>query len=373
LHKIKMKTLVLVILFCLFSTTAHAGGFASTSGLSASAAGVANAVVAGADDVSAATYNPSGIAWQDGIRVMAGINLIYRNSSVKVPGGVASNLGGSSNLSHLYAAWMPRESDLGVSLAYNRPFQAENDWTGAFGTTGKTYLKMDRLSLDAIYRLSSSMAFAVGGDWYLASATMTQPGQSFSGTGKTSFGGHASMKWKPAPMWSLGATARIGANVKINSGTQSLKVKLPDEFVIGAAYDVADAVRLELDANWSRWSKLKDLNVMNNTTVVQANTLDMKDTLSLMFGATWFWRENSQFRFGYAYEQGANSSTGFHPAVTDQTGHKVALGAGGDLFGFHADLAYHYTFYPKKSANGTYAGTYRDRRHGLAFSVSRAF
>ncbi len=373
LGKINMRKIVFLTLCSLFATSAQAGGFASSSGMSASAAGVANAVVAGADDVSAATYNPAGLAWQDGVQVMAGVNLQYRNSSVRIPAGVASNLGGASNLSHLYAAWIPRESNLGVSLAFNRPFEADNNWTGAFAGTGSSVLRMDRLSLDGIYRLNSNMAFAVGGDWYLASATMTQPGQRFSGTGRTSFGGHASMKWKPAPMWSLGATARIGSNIKIDSGTQNLSIKLPDEFVFGAAYDAADAVRLELDANWSRWSKLKDLNVVNGATVVQANALDLKDTLSLMFGVTWFWRENSQFRFGYAYEQGANSSTGFHPVVADQTGHKIALGAGGDVFGFHGDLAYHYTFYPKKSASGTYAGTYRDRRHGLAFSVSKAF
>jgi len=368
-----MKKIGFVLLSCMCISTAQAAGFAS-SGLSASGLGVADAVVAGAGDVSAAAYNPSGLAWQNGMQVMLGMNVQFRNSSVKRGTNIAPNTGGAGNLNHLYFSWMPRESNLGLSLAYNRPFEVENSWSTAFAGTGRTVLSMDRLSLDAIYRLNSDMAFSVGGDWYLSKATMTQPGQSFSGTGKKSFGGHASMKWKLAPLWSVGLMARLGSKIKLtDAANRSMDIKLPDEFTVGVAHDMADAFRLELDGNWSRWSKLKNLNVLSGATVVQSNVLDMKDSLSLMAGLTWFWRENSQFRFGYAYEQGANSDTAFHPAISDQTGHKLSLGAGGDLFGIHMDLAYAYTFYPKSTVTGTYAGTYRDRRQSVALSLSKVF
>jgi long-chain fatty acid transport protein len=368
-----MKKIGAVVLCCMFGITAEAGGFAS-SGMSASGLGVANAVVAGADDVSAAAYNPAGLAWQDGIQGMIGINLQYRNSSVDAGPGVVQNSGGAGNLNHLYASWMPRGSNFGVSLAFDRPYEVDNEWSAAFPlSSGRTSIRADRLSLDGIYRLNSNIAFAAGMDWYLATATMTQPGQAFSGSGKTSFGGHLSMKWKPAPMWSVGALARLGSNLKLTDSNQSLKIKLPDELTVGVAYNAADAVRLELDANWSRWSKLNDLNVLSGATVLQPNALDMKDSLMVMAGITWFWRENSQFRFGYAYDQGANSGTAFHPAIADQSGHTVSLGAGGDMFGMHADLAYAYTFYPKSTVTGAFAGSYRDRRQSLALSVSKGF
>lgn len=368
-----MKKIGIVLLSCMFASTAQAAGFAS-SAYSTSGLGVANAVVAGADDVSAAAYNPSGIAWQDGIQGMFGMAVEFRNSSVKRGTAIAPNTGTAGNLNHLYLSWMPRESNLGVSLAYNRPYDVENNWTTAFAGTGRTLIRMDRLSLDAIYRLNSDMAFSVGGDWYLSKAEMTQPGQSFSGSGKKSFGGHVSMKWKAAPLWSVGVLARVGAKIKLSDASnRSMEIKLPDELTVGVSHDMADAFRLELDANWSRWSKLKNLNVLSGATVVQSNVLDMKDSLTMMAGLTWFWRENSQFRFGYAYEQGANSDAGFHPILADQTGHKLSLGAGGDLFGVHLDLAYAYTFYPKSTVTGTYAGTYRDRRQSLALSVSKSF
>ena len=368
-----MKKIGIVLLGCMFASTAQAAGFA-TSGYSSSGLGVANAVVAGADDVSAAAYNPSGLAWQNGIQGMFGINVQFRNSSVQRGTGIAANSGGVGNLNHLYLSWIPRESNLGVSLAYNRPYEMENDWSNAFAGTGRATLRMDRLSLDAIYRINSDMAFSVGGDWYLSKATMTRTGQFFSATDKKSFGGHVSMKWKPVPLWSVGLLARVGSTIKLSDASnRSMDIKLPDELTVGVSHDMADAFRLELDANWSRWSKLKNLNVLSGTTVVQSNVLDMKDSLSMMAGLTWFWRENTQFRFGYAYEQGAYNDTAFHPVIADQTGHKFSLGAGGDLFGIHVDLAYAYTFYPKNTVTGTYAGTYRDRLQSVALSVSKGF
>ncbi|MDT8375949.1 MAG: outer membrane protein transport protein [Mariprofundaceae bacterium] len=369
-----MKGAAVAIAFCISITAAQAGGF-SNPNMSASGLGVANAVVAGADDVSAAAYNPAGIAWQDGIQAMLGVDLQYRNNSVKLASGVGSNSGGAGNPSHLYASWMPHEGSVGISLAYNTPYELDNDWVLAFpASIGRSKLKINRLSLDAIYALNSSLAVSGGIDWYLSSVDITTPGQGFSARDSTSFGGHISMKWKPAPMWSVGALARLGSNIDFSGGTaQALSVKLPDELTVGVSYDVADAVRIELDAAWSRWSRLKDLNVMSGATVLQSHPLSMSDSLTAMLGVTWFWRENSQFRFGYAYDQEANKSAAFNPVVADQTGHKASLGAGGDMFGFHADLAYAYTFYPKRTVTGIYAGTYRDRRHSLALSVSKRF
>jgi len=360
-----MKVFSVAIACCLAVSAAQAAGF-SNPNMSASGLGVSNAVVASADDVSAAAYNPAGIAWQDGIQAMLGIDMQYRNSSVKLGAGVSSNSGGAGNPPHLYASWMPHDGSVGLSLAYNTPYELDNNWALAFpASAGTSKLKINRLSFDAIYAVNSTLAVSGGVDWYLSSINMIVPGQSFSDNDKAGFGGHLSTKWKPAPTWSVGAMVRLGSKIKFSNGAaQSLTVNLPDEFTLGVAHDIADTVRIELDAEWSRWSKLKSLG---------NQALSMRDSLTLMAGATWFWRENSQFRFGYAYDQEANKNTAFNPIVADQTGHKASLGAGGDMFGFHADLAYSYTFYPKRTVTGIYAGTYRDRRHSLALSVSKRF
>jgi len=360
-----MKGTAVLAACCMGVMTAQAGGFASQN-MSASGLGVANAVVASADDVSAAAYNPAGIAWQDGFNAMLGMDVRYRNSSVKVTGGVAPNQGSEANLNHLYASWMPHDGSIGFSLGYNTPYVMDNNWDLAFpATTGRSTLKLNRLSLDTIYAVNSSLAVAAGVDWYMSTIDLTLPGQNYSAKNKSALGGHLSAKWKFTPAWSVGAMARLGSKIKFSDRlAQPLTLNLPDEFTLGVAHEIGDALRLELDTQWSRWSKLKSLG---------NQTLSMRDSLTVMTGATWFWRENSQFRFGYAYDQGANKDTGFNPVVADQTGHKLTLGAGGDMFGFHADLAFAYTFSPKSTVQGAYAGTYRDRRYSVAFSVAKRF
>ncbi|MDX8395660.1 MAG: outer membrane protein transport protein [Mariprofundaceae bacterium] len=357
-----------MILCCMLATSAQAGGFANQN-YSASSLGAGNAVVAGADDVSAAAYNAAGIAWQDGFQIMAGLDVRSRNSSVKQGAVVAPNKGGARGLQNVYMAWMPHDGSLGFSLSYNTPFEVENKWGAR-----ETKIRSDRLSVDGIYAVSSNMAVSLGADWYRTSATLTQGTGRLEGKDSASFGAHLGLKWKFSPQWMLGASLRKGADISLSgSGNTSAKLKLPDEFIVGVAHDIADAIRVEVDASWMRWSRMKDMNVKTGNVVTQANALDLKDTLSLMSGLTWYWRENSQLRFGYAYDQGANSSSGFNSMIADQNGHRISLGMGGDMFGVHADLAYAYTFHSKNTVTGSFAGDYRDRRQSLALSISKGF
>jgi long-chain fatty acid transport protein len=357
------------------SAWAYAGGF-SQPDHSASAAGVANAYVATADDASALAYNPAGIAWQSGISTTAGIHMDFRDSSVVLPAGpVAPNDGNESTIGHIYASWMPRDSRLGAGIGISPLYKTNNEWNTAFpGAAGLTKLMVDHITLDLIYAINSDLAFAVGGDWYITRATLSQGIQTFQGNDLASFGGHASLMWKPMPAWSAGLMFRSGSKISISGQTNDkLSFKLPDEVTVGIAHDFTDVWRLEADVKWTRWSALKDMHVSTLGLISQSNPLDLRDTLTAMTGLTWTWRQNSQIRAGYAYDQGANRSLGFNPMIADQDGHRLSLGAGGDAFGVHMDLAYSYTYFTNKTATGTYAGTYRDRKQAVNFSVSKTF
>jgi long-subunit fatty acid transport protein len=167
---------------------------------------------------------------------------------------------------------------------------------------------------------------------------------------------------------------RSGSSISISGqANDKLSFKLPDEMTAGIAHDFADVWKLEADVKWTRWSALKDLHVSTSGVISQSNPLNLRDTLTVMTGVTWTWRQNSQLRAGYAYDQGANRSIGFNPVIADQDGHRISLGAGGDAYGMHMDLAYTYTHYTKKTATGAFAGTYRDRKQAVNFSVSKTF
>ncbi len=349
-----------------------AAGFDQSS-QSASAAGVANAFVATASDASAVAYNPAGLAWQDGVSATVGVLLDYRNSSVHLPAGVAPNGGVEDTIGHLYLGWMPHDGRLGAGFGFSPLYQANNAWGNVFGA-GDTKLTVDHASFDAVYALNSSLAISGGLDWYISRISMSRGAASFKGKDYAGIGGHLALMWKPRPAWSVGAMLRSGARVKADgSRNDQLSMKLPDRVTLGLAHDFADVWRLEGDLSWTRWSVLKDMNVTTAGVVTQSNPLNLRDTLKFALGLTWTWREATQFRLGYAYEQGANRAEGFNPIIADQDGHQISIGAGGALSGMHLDLSYSYTFHPKKTATGTYAGTYRDRRQAIVISVSKRF
>jgi long-subunit fatty acid transport protein len=352
----------------------HAGGFAQVN-QSASAAGVANAFVATANDASASQFNPAGTAWQSGISIMAGIHSDFRDSSVIIPGGIAPNEGVEPNVGYLFGSWMPLENRIGVSFGFSPLFQESNNWNKAFGAaSGLIKLIIDHAMMDIVYAVNSNLALSLGGDWYITRANLTQGANAFRGVGLTGFGGHASMLWKPVSAWSVGLMLRSGSNVTISGdASDELPMRLPDAITFGVAHDFADVWRLETDVKWMRWSALKGLNVVRAGAVTQSYPLNLRDTFNAMAGLTWTWRENAQLRLGYAFDQGANKVAGFNPVIADQDGHIFSLGAGGDAYDMHFDLAYSYTYFTDRIATGAFAGTYRDRKQSINLSVSKLF
>jgi len=357
--------------------TAHAGGFEQAN-QSAAGAGVSNAFTATASDASALVYNPSGIAWLSGMNLTAGLDLEYRDSSVKLPGGIASNGGTEPNVGYVFGTWSPLDSHWSGGVGFAPLYYINNDWNTAFpaapNASGVTKITVDHLTADVVYAINSDLAVGIGSDWYVTRATLTQGANSFRGNDFGGFGGHLSLMWKPAYAWSIGAMLRSGASIDIaGESNDNMAFKLPDQLTLGIAHDFADVWRLETDVKWTRWSALKDMHVKTAGVITQSNAMDLRDTLTVMAGLTWTWGQNAQFRLGYAYDQGANKLAGFSPVVADQDGHKVSIGAGGDVYNMHIDLAYQYAFYSKTTATGTYAGTYRDRRQSLLLSVSKKF
>ncbi|MDQ6955172.1 MAG: outer membrane protein transport protein [Mariprofundaceae bacterium] len=363
-----MKRLFTVAgLLCMWGSglgSVQAAGFANND-FSASGLAVSNAMVAGISDVTAASYNPAAIAWLDGIRAEGSFSVRSRNSSVKLLAGIQSNSGSARNGNSLNASWMPHDSNFGLSLAFSTPFSNDTVWGG-----DSTSIRSDRLSLDLIYAISSTLAVAHGVDIYRTTMSMTQAGTNFSGEDQASFGINIGIHWKPAPLWQMGMMLRSGTKTKVKSGSQLVDLKLPEQITLGISHDVADALRFEADIAYERWSRIKNLNVQGGTMNYAA---DLKDTLAIKTGLTWYWLPDTAFRFGYAYEQGANRTSAFQAAIADQSGHRLSLGAGGEVFDVYINVAYAYTYHRKLSVSAPVVSEYRDREQSMMISVSKEF
>ena len=361
---------------------AHGAALAALD-MSAAAAGAGNAFTATADDPTAMHYNPAGLAWQPGFNMAFSGALRFENQSVQQTAalGTPYNDQKPPSLAGLYGNWMPSGSNWGLGFSFDTPYALSTGWNTAFGGAAKsTSIDVWHMGLDSVYAANSSLAFAVGGDWYVAKGDVNSTTTTFNGKDKASFGGHISALWHPRPAWAFGAMLKSGATIKLNgtasgavNGTANTKIKLPDVARIGAMHVFNDQWRIEVDSSWTRWSRQKNFDVQGTT--VELNPLNLRDSFGVMTGLTWFWRENTVLRFGYAFDQAATKDGGYNARIVDANTHRISIGAGADMFDVHLDLAYVYALSPKRTINnGTaFDGTYRNRRQSLALSIGKHF
>ncbi|MDQ6963644.1 MAG: outer membrane protein transport protein, partial [Mariprofundales bacterium] len=271
-----------------------------------------------------------------------------------------------------YLTQMTHGDNFGGSLGWSMPLAVNNNWSGY----GRTSLRVNRVNASLVTAIDSSLAIAIGPDWYLGTLDLTDNrGTSFNGSASSGFGGHISAMWKPLPSWSFGALYRSSASLRFSRNGSHSKIELPDSARFGAAYRINNSIRLEVDGRWTHWKKMAQISTYSSSGTLQiSHNLALRNTLDLMTGLTWSWRQDTRFRFGYAYEQGAAKKSNFDPALTDLSGHRLSIGAGSNLFGVHIDAAYSYKFQPSTTATGIAgSGKLTHRRQSLGISVSQYF
>lgn len=340
-----------------------------------SAAGAANAVVAGAEDLSAAFYNPAGLAWQQGVQAMVGSQSRYRNNNADIGGTTYEGDGNLSDRSIMAIAWLPHDSDVGMAATMSTPFATRTIWGNVFPALGSAYFLQKRYSADGFWRVNNTLGVALGVDILNSQATLDDGTLKFNGANWSQPGGHIGVRWQFQPFWLMGLHVRQGLDSTIQSDAgHKLTLALPDEITLGIAHDLADdEMRLELDIKHSRWADFNDVVISNNGVVNKIIATNFRNTTDLRLGAIWNWRHDTQLRFGYAFEQGANRLDSYQPTFADQNGHKLTAGFGGVMSGLHLDVAYTAMFTPKVDVTGTYAGQYTDRRYSFIFSVTKKF
>jgi len=375
---------IMMLAWMMSAMNAKAAALASLD-LATPAMGVGNAFVATADDPSAVHYNPAGIAWQPGIGVMFSGMLRFEDQSVQLTSatGTPFNTQSPTNLDSIYTTWMPLDGHWGLGVGLDLPFSANTGWGSAFnGKAQRTSLDTFHLSLDAVYALGSSMAIAAGPDWYVGRIDVDSSSTTFHGTESTAVGGHVAWMWRPRPTWSVGVMFRSGATLNLTgtaagglTGDAEVNVSLPDVFQFGVTHVFADSFRVEMDGSWTRWSTFDDLDVVNTAGSVSLNPLDLRDSFSAMLGLTWFWREDAQFRFGYAFDEAATRDAGFNARIVDANSHRLSLGAGADVLNLHVDAAYTYVYSPTRTVSGSngFDGRYKNRRQVLSISLAKYF
>lgn len=293
----------------LASLAAPSGSLAAGFGLfqhGGRGAGQAGAMVARADDPSALSMNPAGLAGQvaDGVRfrVQAGIDFSAPRDDFRDGFGVEYSAKHQINPPPaLYVLWTPGGSErltLGVGL--DSPFWTNNEWLPALfplrNVNFRTQILLFELHPAAAWDLGSGWSVGGGARYVFGSMDL---GRDLIGTVTSTQEADASVDGvgfdlgvrRTADRFGFGATVRSAVEVSGSAsnsgptpGPDALSFELPTEVRFGAWRGIGKRVKVELDVAWQLWSSVDNqVPILPVLCTPRCQTLarDWDDTMSI--------------------------------------------------------------------------------------------
>jgi long-chain fatty acid transport protein len=348
----------------------------------ARAVGMGGAFVATASDASAVYYNPAGLAFQKGINVLIGGNLIIPATKFKstVPAYEISTKSQVFTPVNLYDAYQIND-DIVVGLGIFNPFGLGTEWPTPW--SAKSDLQTWYFNPAVGYKITDQISLGLGVSYVYGSIKMSQPGQSIDGTGNGynfNFGGI----YKPMEGLSIGVSYRMKTNVKFSgdfkavtplgalSGTGELTLPMPGNFYVGAAYDVLPELTVEGDVQYIQWGVYKNLELKAPApvgTIVQNK--NWNDNITLRGGAEYKLNKETKLRGGLILDLSPQPPSKTEPSIPD--GDRVDISVGGSYKindNLSIDAAYMLVLFMERNAKGaTPAGIYNSTAHIVSISL----
>ena len=388
------KILLLAASFFLFSRVSYAAGFATDSH-SASALGTSYAgSVSGANDISDSFFNPATIS--NTKKNEALLSMTYINFKVDDNTSAAYNSNGSSvagvrNNKQTVNALIPAgyiasrindkttlglsiTSPFGLSTSYN------SNWAGRYYAIDSEISSVNfnpMISYEVDEKLS--LGFGVQSQYLQATLTnavdigglyLSSPGSS-DGFAKVKgddwgYGFNGGLKYKFNDDLTFGVGYRsaikhkLDGDIKLESsviGNQAsnfnAKLTTPENINAGFSYKLNDKITLLHDTSWTRWSRVKALNInAQNSNLSNSTNLNFKDSFRYSFGAHFQQNEKLKLKIGAAYEDGSvvNDSRNPRLPISDKVWTSIGFGyrIGNNTT---IDATYLHEFYKKNKVN----------------------
>jgi long-chain fatty acid transport protein len=323
---------------------AGAAGFAL---LEQNASGLANAyagTAAVAEDASTIFFNPAGMTLLPGMQVVVAGDAIYVDSSFSGTGsetipspavvlgsGEGGNAGGWAVVPSLYFA-MPIGDRFAAGIGVGAPFglktEYDDDWLGRFQGI-KSELVTINVNPSIAFKLTPTISLGAGINWQQADAELTNAVfLGAAGEGRTKLeADDDAWGWNVGALFQLGSDMRLGISYR-SSMDYSLEgdvstvtaagapvaaatfdaeadVEFPDSVVLSVAQMYGDKWQLLGDVQWTHWSTVDSIDVVNSSTGAVADTLvfDFDDTWRVALGLNYFHSEKWTFKGGIAWDQ----------------------------------------------------------------------
>ncbi len=412
--RLSWKTLPFLLNLVFFSMTLESPASNPTQGAKAAAMGTA--VVAIADDPSAISHNPAGLANLRGTHTYGGITAVSIKSTYENPQGQSEKTQFQVFLPfHLYLC-----SDLGIEnmtlgLGIFSPFgiggrRWHNTGLTRFVSTDSFIGTID-VNPTFAWRPFSGFSLGLGVDYIHANGKSKRKlDQSFLGAvdGRFKFKGdgggwgfNLGALYAVSEKISLGAAYRSRVNVR-QEGTVTLKdiapalqplfggsrfktdaettIHFPADVSAGVAFRPTKRWTLGLDVEWTDWSRFSRSRLDIEREVPAAGFTDASVDLGwgsqwlIKFGVEHVLSEKLSLRGGYVYGKSPVPERTLSPDNPDSDQHNLAIGFGYKSKKYVIDVYYNATLYSdRKVTNPILSGKYENFTHALGISLGYRF
>jgi len=366
------------------SLDANAGGYStslySTSGLGNAYSGSST----GSHDVSDIFFNPAVTAGKDKNEIIASFSYLRLDidpdniSSNFVGGnkaGSESRNVGTQKLIPAFYFSSPINNKTAFNLAISSPFGLETkynkNWPGRFRALNSSISTLN-INPSLAYKITDDLSFGAGvmAQYYTANLTKevyTSLDLSTTGLAKVEgsdwgYGYNLGFKYDISKdlKVGLGYRSKIDYKLKGNANVNNIlsskfksKTVTPESFSLGISYNVNSDLQIFADSTWTRWSRLKNLDVVaQNALLSNSSKFDWNDSLLNSLGANYSLNKNNLLRVGLAYEKEAMNDRNREPRVPSSDKYWLATGLNhkfGD--GLEIDLAYVHQIYKTAKIN----------------------
>lgn len=421
------KYFITLILIITFQCYIYSSGFRIVE-YSASALGLANAVVANVDDASAVVFNSAALADLKGNNLSVGLTIISPSTSFS--GSVNEDMKNNHFFPpNIYFSTDKLLEKFVLAVGFYVPYGLGTEWksNGNFKYES-TLAEINTKCLTTVIseKLNDKFSCGIGLNYYFSEVNIDKVGP-YSLQGLTQFvppkiwfDGDISMEhdkgeawgWNISLLYKFNKKLKIGLNyvskfsINYSNGdlmllnypvlvvapdtyiqtdvksTGSAKMNYPALAALGIGYIVDDKIMLEFDINWTKWEEYKNLTIVTpiSTTSVVKN---WKNVYSYRIGLKYSITKLSTLKLGFAIDESPIPKETYDPMLPGGDRCVYAIGYSRELNKKIAmDLAYQYLKFSDETVTGRNAllhygkdlnGTYKTSVNIFSINVNYNF
>jgi long-chain fatty acid transport protein len=163
----------------------------------------------------------------------------------------------------------------------------------------------------------------------------------------------------------------------IGSQQARLNFHLPQTVTGGYSYRPTTNWNLEVDADWTDWSSLRDTTIQTGTGPIGALDFNWKPSSMYEFGVTRYFGSGWRASAGYMYSENSVPNSYFMATIPDSDRHLFSVGLGKSYKHLTWDAAYQLGIGPSRSVSGdtnpAYNGSYEFLSNALSFDIGWHF